>query len=129
MAWVSPTATEFKARFPAFASVSDAVVNVVLAEAALQVDETWVSVGDFTLGINLLTAHILTLDGHGTGAEAEAAAAGTLGFKTMKSGNLTLERFSASESGSVSGDALSQTSYGKRFIDLRRRNVPAVMVV
>ena len=128
MAWTAPTASEFKARFPAFASVDDDVVNVVLAEAALQVDETWVSEADFKLGINLLTAHLLTMDGHGAGAEAESAAAGALGFKTMKSGNLTLERFSASEAGS-GGDALSLTTYGKRFRDLRRRNIPGVAVV
>lgn len=129
MAWTAPTATEFKARFPAFASVDDDVVNVVLAEAGLQVDETWVSEADFKQGINLLTAHILTMDGHGAGAEAESAAAGALGFKTMKSGNLTLERFSASEAGSGSGDTLGLTIYGKRFIDLRKRNIPGVTVV
>ena len=129
MTWTAPTATEFKARFPAFASVSDDVVNVVLAEAALQVDETWVSEADFKLGINLLTAHLLTMDGHGAGAEAESAAAGALGFKTMKSGNLTLERFSASEAGSGSGDTLSVTTYGKQFIDLRNRNIPGIAVV
>jgi hypothetical protein len=128
MAWTAPTASEFKARFPAFAAVSDAVVNEVLAEAGLQVDETWVSEADFKLGINLLTAHILTLDGHGTGAEAESAKAGALGFKTMKSGGLTLERFSASERGAT-GDTLSLTTYGNRFLDLRARNIPAVTVV
>lgn len=129
MAWTPPTASEFKARFPAFASVDDDVVNVALAEAGLQVDETWVSEADFKLGINLLTAHLLTMDGHGAGAEAESAAAGALGFKTMKSGNLTLERFSASEAGSGSRDTLSLTSYGKRFLDLRKRNIPGVAVV
>lgn len=129
MTWTAPTASEFKARFPAFASVDDDVVNTVLAEAALQVDETWVSEADFKLGINLLTAHLLTMDGHGAGAEAESAAAGALGFKTMKSGNLTLERFSASEAGSGSGDTLGLTIYGKRFIDLRKRNIPGVTVV
>lgn len=129
MAWTAPTASEFKARFPAFASVSDDVVNTVLAEAVLQVDETWVSEADFKLGINLLTAHLLTMDGHGAGAEAESAAAGALGFKTMKSGNLTLERFSASEAGSGNDDTLSLTTYGKRFRDLRKRNIPGVAVV
>lgn len=128
MAWTAPTAAEFKARFPAFATVDDAVVNVVLAESALRVDDTWVSEADFKLGINLLTAHILTLDGHGTGAESESAKAGALGFKVMKSGGLTLERFAASES-AANGDQLSLTSYGRRFIDLLKRNIPAVRVV
>lgn len=135
MAWTAPTASEFKARFPAFAAVDDAVVTEALAEAGLQVDETWVSEADFKLGINLLTAHILTLDGHGTGAEAESAKAGALGFKAMKSGGLSLERFSASERGSGrnqsvgSAGTLSLTTYGNRFLDLRARNIPAVTVV
>ncbi len=128
MAWVAPTPEEFKARFPAFATVDDDIVETVIAEAGLRVDDTWVSEADFRLGINLLTAHILTIDGHGTGAESESAKAGALGFKVMKSGGLTLERFSASETG-ANGDQLSLTSYGRRFIDLLKRNIPAVLVV
>lgn len=128
MAWPAPTPVEFKARFPAFAAVDDDVLQSALDEAALQVDETWVSEADFRLGRMLLAAHILTVDGLGTGAEAESAAAGALGFKVMKSGGLSLERFSASESGA--GDSgLSVTSYGRRFLDLLRRNIPAVRVV
>lgn len=128
MAWTAPTPAELKARFPAFASVDDAVVQSALNEAGMQVDDSWVSEADFRLGINLMAAHILTLDGLGTGAEAESAAAGALGFKTMKSGGLTLERFSAADNG-AGGDVLSLTTYGRRFLDLLKRNIPAVMVV
>lgn len=128
MAWTAPTPTEFKARFPTFDAVDNAVVQTALNEGAMQVDDTWVSEDDFKLGINLLAAHILTLDGHGAGAEAESAKAGALGFKTMRSGNLTLERFSASDAG-ARGDTLELTTYGKRFKALRRVNIPAIKVV
>ncbi|MDF1625665.1 MAG: DUF4054 domain-containing protein [Parvibaculaceae bacterium] len=129
MAWTAPTPTQFKARFPAFAAVDDAVIQTALDEARMQVDETWVSETDFKNGINLLAAHILTLDGHGAGAEAEMAASGTLGFKVMRSGNLTLERFSASDAASEGGEMLNLTTYGKRFKSLRKVNIPAVKVV
>ncbi|WP_343711904.1 DUF4054 domain-containing protein [Inquilinus sp.] len=128
MAWNPPTPADLKARFPAFAAVSDSVVQGALDEAALQVDETWVSEADFRLGRLLLAAHILTLDGLGTGAEAEAAAAGAMGFKRMKSGRLELERFSAADAGG-DGSVLGSTSYGRRFLELLRRNFPAVAVV
>lgn len=128
MAWTAPTPADLKARFPAFAAVPDAVVETALDEAALQVDETWVSEADFRLGRLLLAAHILTLDGQGTGAEAEAAAAGASGFRVMKSGQLTLERFGNAQGGQ-DGGVLASTSYGKRFLDLLRRNTPAVTIV
>jgi hypothetical protein len=130
MAWTAPTPADVKARFPAFAAVPDAAIQGALDEAALQVDETWVSEADFRLGRMLLAAHILTLDGLGTGAEAEAAGAGASGFKRMKSGQLELERFTAADSGAGSGDGLlGTTSYGRRFLDLLKRNFPAVLVV
>lgn len=128
MAWLAPTPADLKARFPAFAAVPDEVVQGALDEAALQVDETWVSEADFRLGRLLLAAHILTLDGHGTGPESEAAAAGAMGFKRMKSGQLELERFSSADAGG-DGSVLGSTSYGRRFLELLRRNFPAVVVV
>lgn len=128
MAWTAPTPTEFKARFPAFDAVDDDVVLSAIGEAGMQVDDTWVSEADYRLGIMLLTAHILTLDGLGTGAEAQSAASGALGFKTMKSGGLSLERFSAADNG-AGDDVLSLTTYGRRFADLLKRNIPAVAVV
>lgn len=130
MAWTAPTPADVKARFPAFAAVPDAAIQGALDEAALQVDETWVSEADFRLGRMLLAAHILTLDGLGTGAESEAAANGASGFKRMKSGQFEVERFDTA--GTVPGGSdgvLGTTSYGRRFLELQRRNFPAVLVV
>lgn len=130
MAWTAPTPGDLKARFPAFAAVADPAIQGALDEAALQVDETWVSEADFRLGRMLLAAHILTLDGLGTGAEAAAAAGGAAGFKRMKSGNLELEQFDTHGTVPGAGDGvLGTTSYGRRFLDLLRRNIPAVAIV
>ncbi|MGO4127788.1 DUF4054 domain-containing protein [Inquilinus sp. YAF38] len=118
----SPTPAELKARFPGFAAVADAVVQTALDEAALQVGGDWASQADLRLGRLLLAAHVLTLDGQGSGAEAATAAAG--GFRRMRSGALELERIAEAGPG-----ALDSTGYGRRFLELMRRNVPAVTVV
>lgn len=117
MAFTAPTAADFKSRFPRFVALLDTTVDIALGEAARMVDDTWTSQADFTLGRMLYAAHILTLDGHGPGAEAQAAQAGTLDFKVMKSGALTLERFDRDEAA-----GLSVTDYGRRFAELLYKN-------
>ena len=118
------TPADIKARFPGFAAVADATVQTALDEAALLAGADWTSAPDARLGRLLLTAHILTLDGQGSGAEAAAFAAG--GFSRMRSGVLELERpgIAGAEPG-----LLGSTSYGRRFLELLQRNVPAVTVV
>ena len=117
-----PTPADLKARFPGFAAVADAVVQSALGEAVQQAGADWASEADIRLSRLLLAAHILTLDGQGSGAEAAAAAAG--GFRRMRSGALELERADTAGPG-----ALDSTGYGRRFLELMRRNVPAVTVV
>ena len=113
---------DLKARFPDFAAVADVVVQTALDEAALQVGADWASEADIRLGRLLLAAHVLTLDGQGSGAESATAAAG--GVRRMRSGALELERAADASPG-----ALDSTGYGRRFVELMRRNVPAVTVV
>ena len=131
MAWTPPSAADFKARFPAFDAVVSAVADEAIAEAGLYVDHTWISEADYRLGLMLMAAHTLTLDGHGTGAEAEMARAGTLGFTTMKSADLTLTRQGSrsDKQGDGAGDPFALTTYGVRFVQLRQRNVPGVLSV
>ena len=121
MALTAPTVDSFRARFPAFADVQDGVITSALTEASRQVDETWTE-DDFAMGRMLYAAHVLTMDGHGNGAEAEMARAGTLGVSSMSSGSLSL----AWRDGGVS--LLSTTSYGRRFRAYLRRNGYGVAV-
>lgn len=114
MPYTAPTAAVLKAQLPAFAAVADASIDLWLVRAARLVDESWPE-EDFAFARMLLTAHYLTQQGLGAGAEAEAAAAGTSGFRRMKSGSLELER--------GQGDAISgfaSTSYGRQFAELLR---------
>lgn len=125
MAATSPTATDLVARFPTFAAVPTAAVTTALAEAGTRVDARWTA-GDASLGLMLYAAHILTLDGQGTSAEAALAAAGALGISTFRAGSLALERRPVT--GADAGNLLTETTYGRRFLALLRVNQPAVLV-
>lgn len=122
-----PTSSDLTTRFPAFAGVPPATLIAALAEAATRVDTRWTA-GDYPLGIMLYAAHVLTLDGLGSGAEASLAAAGALGFQSMRTGSLQLERNAEPESRSAGRSDLERTSYGRRFLALLRVNQPAVLV-
>lgn len=122
MTYTKPTAADLKARFPKYASVDDAVVTTAIDEADAYVSQSWVTEADFKLGYMLYAAHVMTLDGHGTGAEAEMAAGGLLGFDSITSGKLSVKR-AAGAGGSTSAGVLGQTDHGRRFLEMRRRNV------
>jgi hypothetical protein len=113
MAFTAPTPDDLKTAFPAFNDVEDAAVTYWLTRAARVVDSGWGD-DDGPHATILLAAHYLTLQGLGTGAEAEAAAAGASGFKRIKSGSLEMER---ADGGSGEYDT---TAYGRQFQSLLR---------
>lgn len=122
MAFTDPTPSDVTQRFPVFAGVETDIIDTALIEAASHADDSWVSEADFRLGRMLYAAHVLTCDGHGATAEAELAQAGY--FTHLKSGSLSL---TAPDSGDRGW--LQKTSYGRRYVALRRRSVPAVAVL
>lgn len=131
MAYLVPTAADLKARFPGFAAVDDAVVTAAIDEAALLVDNSWSSQATFTLGRMLVAAHILTLDGHGTGAESEIRKAGGSGFQRFKSASLDLWRYEPARAGgrtALTSDRI-RTAYSDRFDDLLAREKGGPIVV
>lgn len=120
MAYVAPTVAELKAAFPRFDAVAEATVQLWLDRAGRDVGETWTE-GDYAHAIMLMAAHLMTTEGLGTGAEAEAAAAGASGFQRMRSGSLELER--AAGTAAERNNPLLATTYGKRFVELARKNL------
>lgn len=121
MAYSTPTAADLKERFPAFSAVADAAITGAIGEAERLTDASWPD-DDRTLAVLLYAAHVLTLDGLGTGTEAQLA-----GFKRLKIGSLELE---ASAPASAVAGSLGQTGYGRRFAELARRlRGPAILVV
>lgn len=128
MAYTLPTPTELKEHWPAFAAVSDTIVQYNIDRAARSVDDTWTE-GDYTVAVELLACHYMTLAGLGTGTEAEINANGMSGFSMIRSGQLTLQR--AATSGADGGDVPGQwggSAYGRQFWYLMRQNKPAVAV-
>jgi len=113
--YVAPTVANLKAMFPNFAGSDVAAVQMALDEAAGQVDTSWLE-GDFAMGRLLYAAHVLTTNGHGTGAAAQVS--GLAGVKRIKSGALDLEFADKAASASM----LQSTSYGQRFATLQRQN-------
>lgn len=125
MAVSPPTAADLVGRFPTFAAVPATTIAAALAEAAIRVDTSWTT-GDYPLGVMLYAAHVMTLDGQGTSAEAALAAAGALGIATFRAGSLELERRPVT--GPDAGNLLTETTYGRRFLALLRANQPAVLI-
>lgn len=121
----TPAAADLVARFPTFAAVPTASIASALGEAAIRVDTTWTA-GDYPMGVMLYAAHLMTMDGLGTGAEAALGAAGALGFASLRAGGLSLER--RGNAGDDAGSLLAETTYGRRFLALLRVNQPSVYV-
>lgn len=120
MAYTVPSAATLKARFPRFAAVDDATVDALIVEAQRNVDESWTE-GDYPMGLMLMAAHLMTLEGLGTGTEAEIASEGVGDYRSIRSGSLSLERFD--NGGASASGLLGSTSYGRRFKALAAQNV------
>lgn len=126
MAYNAPTAADLKAKYPAFANVPDATVALYITDAGRLVDASWTD-GDYATGIMLYAAHLMTLSGLGAGAEAQVNAQGLAGFKSIRSGSLSLERGSTSGADGVPSE-FAGSQYGAQFFALLKRNKPAVAV-
>lgn len=119
MAYTQATATDLKDLLPKFSAVADATVEIWLTRARRSVDDSWTA-DDRAHGEILLAAHYLTLEGYGTGAEAEIAAAGLAGMQSVRSGKL---QFTKGASGADAAQGtLESTSYGQRWLELLRQN-------
>lgn len=130
MVYVPPTAEEVKARFPEFAPVSDTLINLLLAEAIPQVGETWVE-RDRKPATLYLVAHMLAMEGE-PGRTTTGTGIGVSGpMRRRKVGDVETEfaAFGANSRGGTSATGYDATTYGQRFLELMRKNFPAVAVV
>ncbi|MDO9417030.1 DUF4054 domain-containing protein [Pararhizobium sp.] len=131
MAYVPPTASTFKARYPEFVTVSDVLVTLVLADAIAQVGETWLE-RDRARAQMLLTAHMLSMEGE-PGRSATGNGVGNSGpVKRRKVGDVETEFAGAGgAAGGASGlDGLyGSTEYGKQFLALLRMNFAGPIAV
>jgi hypothetical protein len=121
-----PSVAAFVTRYPRFANVPIEVIQDALAEASDRVDTTWRE-ADYGRAIMFYAAHVLTLDGQGTGTEAQLAGEGLGDFQRIKSGSLDVSRFDRAKGEASS--TLSATSFGKRFAELQRLNFAGARIV
>jgi len=129
MAYVEPTAETFKARYPEFADVADALIILVIAESVDQVGEMWLE-RDRARAQMLWTAHTLTMEGEPGRSSTGQGAAGTGPIKRDKVGDVETE-FAGVTASSGSGDAArySLTHYGREFLLLMRKNFTGPVAV
>lgn len=130
MAYTPPTPASFKARYPEFAPVSDALIQLVLQEAFDEVGDTWLE-RDRARAQMLLTAHKLTMEGEPGRSETGQGSAGTGFIKRDKVGDVETEFATpASASGSSSSyGGYGGTIYGQEFWILLKKNFPSPLVV
>jgi hypothetical protein len=123
MAYVVPDSSDFKARFPAFASYDDTYIDLVIEEAALSVNETWIET-DYQPAILYLTAHLITTEAGGPGGVA-----GQSGPVQSESFGPISKSYAVAKGASGNVSLYSSTEYGRRYLTLLKRNFPAVAVI
>ncbi len=130
MAYVTPTAADFKARFPEFETVPDALVNAIITEQEPQVGVTWVD-ADRRPALLHLVAHLLSWQGYPAATATEAAQNMLRGpMKRRKVGDVEVEYAGATASAGEGGlGGYGSTSYGMIFLTYLRRNFSGVRVV
>jgi len=124
MPYTAPTIADLKVRFPAFASVGDPLLTLVLNEAIGAIGPEWLE-RDRAPAQLYYAAHMLASEGAADGGIS--AVAGPV--KRDKVGDVETE-FASVTSGAV-GDtaAFGSTEYGRRYLRLLRLNFPGVAVV
>ena len=130
------SAADLKARYPEFTPVDDALITLVIAEAAPMIDDGW-EVSDQKPGILALAAHLLSMEGwpKRSALPAGSPVPATAGRQVLmrKVGDVTTQY---AQTGSASGGGpsgllsqLTLTPYGNRFRQLLKLNAPAIALV
>lgn len=102
--------------FPAFVDVAPAQIDYWIDRAALTTTG-WLD----DHATMLLACHLMTINGLGTGTDAELAAKGLTGIRSMKSGTLSLD---FGEKSAANG--YDATSYGRQFKPILASHVAGV---
>lgn len=118
---------EFKVRYPEFAAVSNALISLVLADAALEVDEGW-NESDISRARMLWAAHRLTIQGEPARSLTGQSIAITGPVKRHKVGDVEVE-FTGIGGSSSSALDFGATSYGREYLRLLNMNFGGVRVL
>lgn len=126
MAYEMPTAADLIARYPAFANVAPATIDIHLGDAAKSgVDTSW-RADDYAPAIVHLAAHNMAL--LDIGEHGEAAGFARAGVTRIRSGNFDAA-FSEQRVNAASGGGFDATPYGRQYKTLLRKNKAGPRVV
>lgn len=131
MPYTLPTAAQFKAKFPTFAAVAEPTITLAIQEASASVDTGWIE-ADYQPAIMYLAAHIMTIDGVVIAGSDLGGAGGVINaglVSEMKVGDVSVKLAGNASGGGGSGSTYATTGYGQRYLELLRRNQPAIAVV
>lgn len=115
MPYTTPTAAEFKTRFPVFVSEGDDRIDAFLVEAQRSVDDSWLE-DDYQPATMYLAAHLLLTEN-----QAAGAAVGTSGVVKSESfgGEISKTYVTGSEEDAL---GLRGSVYGRRYLELLKKN-------
>jgi hypothetical protein len=129
MAYDAPTVTEFRTRFPIFEEKEDALIQMLLDEAAGQVSTDWVE-ADYKPAIMYLAAHLLATDNSEEGDEVEIGSGDSQIASESFGGMSVSYNNGAGAAGSLSSNQrYGSTVYGRRYLSLLRANIPAIAAI
>lgn len=114
-----PTADDVFTRFPDLDGTKEDTVTALIAEAVSQVSVKWRAV-DYPVAIMYWVAHMLTTE---TGEMVDRA-----GSITSESFGQQSRSYGGNNASGRSASNLDSTEYGRRFVELRRKNFPGMLV-
>lgn len=121
MSYDAVTTDQFFERFPQYAAADEDLLTLLLAEASVQVDNSWIE-EDYQTAILYLTAHMLANElAAGLGA---AGASGPIQSESFG----PMSRSYAISASAMTDEGLEGTVYGRRYRSLRRKSFPGVAV-
>lgn len=121
MALSPPDLASFRARYPAFASVSDADVTYWLTDSIRYVDESWPIEGDRDPAMMAHAAYEMVLRGTAGVPGGAAASAAAQGLTRWRSGSADLQFSDDAVKQAIAGGYESNI-YGQEYLALLQRN-------
>lgn len=126
----APTAVQFKARYPEFAPVSDALIDAVIVDAVAAVGDTWVE-KDVTPARLLFVAAVLLDEGEpmrsaslsgSPAGQATIIASGVIQRVKVGDVETTFNVAKPADNSGDGGPSWQSNRYGKRYLELIKRN-------
>lgn len=127
MPYTLPTADQFATRFPIFEDADSELVDLLIAEAAGFVDQSWQE-ADYQPAIMYLTAHLLATDSSQEGDDVGAGGDGIIASESFGGMSVSYVRANAGNASAFNSE-YATTSYGRRYLKLLKLNKPGVVSI